>query len=338
VRVSVCPDTTSLQDTTCKAYPNGHFKPTGILHDYGESQRMYFGLITGSQQNNLEGGKLRRNVGDFAGEINANTGQFRTDVNGIARSIDRLRMIGGAYNGGVTNNLGGDSNWNWGNSNGNCAGTGNEITNGNCRMWGNPIAEMMYESLRYFAGAGTATTRFATGGSATGAGEETTMGLTTDTWKDPYKSTADGGLGYPTCAKPFQTVISDINPSYDGDLPGSVFAGAVTTVNDTPTDIAGFDAAAQGQAIWTHELGGARDVFIGETPTLNDGAPTAKSASSFGNIRGLAPEEPTKTGTYYSASVAHYGRVTDINTAASTQNLSTYSIALASPCPASRSR
>ena len=90
---------------TCKAYPNGHFKPTGILHDYGESERMYFGLITGSQQNNLEGGKLRRNVGNFAGEINANTGQFRTDVNGIARSIDRLRMIGGAYNDGVTNNL-----------------------------------------------------------------------------------------------------------------------------------------------------------------------------------------------------------------------------------------
>ena len=67
VRVSVCPDDTTLQDTTCKAYPNGHFKPTGILHDYGESQRMYFGLITGSQQNNLEGGKLRRNVGNFAG-------------------------------------------------------------------------------------------------------------------------------------------------------------------------------------------------------------------------------------------------------------------------------
>ena len=332
VRVSVCPDDTTLQDSTCKAYPNGHYKPTGILHDYGESERMYFGLITGSQQNNLEGGKLRRNVGNFAGEITANTGQFRTDVNGIARSIDRLRMIGGAYNSG-TNNLTGDSNWNWGNSTGDCAGTGNAISNGNCRMWGNPIAEMMYESLRYFAGAATATSRFATGGSTNGASEETTMGLATDTWKDPYKATANGGLGYPTCARPYQTIISDINPSYDGDLPGSAFTGAVTTVNDTPTEIGGFDAASQGQAIWNHEFGGARNVFIGETPTLNDGAPTAKSASSFGNIRGLAPEEPTKGGTYYSASVARFGRITDINAAASPQNLSTYSIALASPLP-----
>lgn len=332
VRVSVCPDNTALQDTTCKAYPNGHFKPTGILHDYGESERMYFGLITGSQQNNLEGGKLRRNVGNFSSEITANTGQFRTDVNGIARSIDRLRMIGGAYGSG-TNNLTGDSNWNWGNGSGDCAGTGNEITNGNCRMWGNPIAEMMYESLRYFAGAATATSRFATGGSSTGATEETTMGLTTDTWKDPYKTTASGGLGYPVCAKPFQTVISDINPSYDGDLPGSPFAGAVTTVNNTPANIAGFNAATQGQTIWNHEFIGAQSVFIGEVGGVTNGAPTAKSASSFGNIRGLSPEEPTKGGTYYAASVARFGRITDVNAAASPQSVSTYSIALASPLP-----
>ena len=118
VRVSVCPDTEALRDTTCKAYPSGHYKPTGILHDYGESERMYFGLVTGSQQNNLQGGKLRRNVGNFAEEIVANTGQFRTDVNGIARSIDRLRMIGGAYNNSTTNNLNSDSNWSWANNGG----------------------------------------------------------------------------------------------------------------------------------------------------------------------------------------------------------------------------
>ena len=26
------------------------------------------------------------------------------------------------------------------------------INEGECRMWGNPIGEMMYETLRYFAG------------------------------------------------------------------------------------------------------------------------------------------------------------------------------------------
>src|SRR5690606_38525522 len=51
------------------------------------------------------------------------------------------------------------------------------------------------------------------------------------------------------------------------------------------------------------------------------------------NIRGLAPEEPTKQGTYYSASVARFGRNNDVNPAAGPQTVNTYSVALASPLP-----
>ncbi len=345
VRVVTClASSADVRESTCKAYPNGGttlYKPTGILHDYGETQKMYFGLITGSQANNLEGGILRRNMVNFADEIDADTGQFRTDVDGIARSIDRLRMIGGGYNGSVTDNLNGDTNWNWANAangvGGNCASQGDRVlNNGECRMWGNPVAEMLYESLRYFAGAEAATPRFATGGSTQGQSEDTALALPAPTWKDPYKATAAGGLGHQACAKPFQTVISDINPSYDGDLPGSGFTDANTGTGVTPASIGTFDARAQGDAIWGQEpeLGGSRNVFIGEvagTPT--DGAPTAKAASSLGNIRGLAPEEPTKGGTYYSASVARFGYLNDINAAAGAQNLATYSIALASPLP-----
>ncbi|TDK33703.1 PilC/PilY family type IV pilus protein [Luteimonas terrae] len=334
VRVLACPGTPALRDDTCKAYgsgPNPFYKPTGILHEYGENQKMYFGLITGSQRNNLEGGVLRRNVSNFADEVNAQNGTFRNNVDGIVRNIDRFRMIGGGYNGGVTNNLDSDANWSWSNNNGNCP-TPNEsqpLGNGQCRMWGNPIAEMMYESMRYFAGAGAATPRFATGGSSQGGTEETTMGLTTETWQDPYRKNG----GYPSCARPYQTVISDINPSYDGDLPGSPFAGAVVDRGVTPDSIARFNAATEGQAIWDAEFGGSRQVFIGESAGVTDGAPTVKTATSFGNIRGLAPEEPTKNGTYFAASVARFGRTNDINAAGGLQNLSTYSIALASPLP-----
>ena len=42
-------------------------------------------------------------------------------------------------------------------------------------------------------------------------------------------------------------------------------------------------------------------------------------ATSFGNIRGLAPEDPTKQGGYYSASVAYYGHETDLNAVAGDQ-------------------
>lgn len=336
VRVQACPADANLQDASCRRYPSGVYKPTGILHDYGESGRMMFGLITGSQRNNLEGGVLRRNVVDFRSEINADTGQFRTDVNGIVRNLDRLRMIGGAYNGGVTNNLTSDANWNWSGGTGGCPSIGHRaINNRECRMWGNPVGEMLYESMRYFAGAAAPTPRFADApeGSA-GVNEEATMGLTMEAWRDPF-APAPAGLGHLSCARPHQTIISDINPSYDGDLPGSPFAGAITSTGVTPPTLAGFHAANEGQAIWNHQFGaGSREVFIGQIGNaVSDGAPTAKAASSLGNIRGLAPEEPTKMGTFFSASVARFGRVNDVHPAPGNQRISTFAVALASPLP-----
>ncbi len=328
VRVQVCAaGSAALNDASCKLYPSGNFKPTGILHDYGESEKMYFGLITGSQFNNLQGGVLRKNISNFAEEINAADGTFKAGV-GIANTLSRLRMIGGAYGGGTTNNLNADSNWSWAGGTGNCPSVGDRsIVNGECRMWGNPIAEMMFEGMRYFAGAAAATARFSTGGATQGHAEETTMGLSQDTWKDPYVAAG----GFSSCARPFQTVISDINPSYDSGLPGSAFDTAIAA----DSSVAGFNASGQGSAIWNHEFGaGARNVFIGQVGATTDGAPTAKSASSFGDIRGLSPEEPTKGGTYYAASVARYGYLNDLNPrAAGDQKLGVYAIALASPLP-----
>src|SRR5690606_677332 len=280
VRVKVCPDDEALRDSSCRAYPNGHYKPTGILHDYGMTQRMYFGLITGSQPNNLEGGVLRRNISNFADEINPQTGQIRTNVNGIVRTLDHLRMIGGGYND-TSDNTNSDSNWNWANGTGNCPSIGDRaLANGECRMWGNPIAEMLYEAMRYFAGAGAGTARFLPdAGRAEGRAEEITMKLTTAAWKDPYAPIADGGGGFPFCARPFQTVISDINPSYDGDLPGTAWGNAA--LNDVnPASLAPFNASTEGAAIWGQEFGGERNVFIGEVGSTTDGAPTAKAASS----------------------------------------------------------
>ena len=336
VRVLSCPDSNAAyRETTCKGYPNGQYKPTGILHDFGETERMYFGLITGSQFNNLEGGVLRRNMANFSSEIDSNTGIFDPDVLGIVNTINRLRMIGGGYAGGTVDNLNSNSNWNWANGTGNCVSQGyRALNNGECRMWGNPLAEMVYESMRYFAGAATPTTRFSSGGGTQGVGEETTMELEQETWKDPYASADDGGGGFLACSRPFQTLISDINPSYDGDLPGSPFTGAITSTNNNPTSISSFNAASEGQTIWNDEFGaGSREVFIGDVANTTDAAPTAKTASSFGNIRGLSPEEPSKGGTYYTASVARFARNTDLNAVTGDQSLSTYAIALASPLP-----
>ena len=55
--------------------------------------------------------------------------------------------------------------------------------------------------------------------------------------------------------------------------------------------------------------------------------------TSFGNIRGLAPEEPTKEGSYYSGSVAYYGATHDVNSVTGDQKVQTFAVALASPLP-----
>jgi type IV pilus assembly protein PilY1 len=308
VRVAVC--VSGYEESNCQQYTGGGYKPIGLLQEFGENESMYFGLITGSYLRNTSGGVLRRRMDSIANEINAN-GTFKTAVAdaGVIASLNRLRVTGFR------------SNYEYA-----CGfnAAARPINEGECQMWGNPIAEMMYESLRYFAGLGAPTSDFDID---FGAGEESQLpngGLPVADWDNPY----DSASGFPYCAKPFQTVVSDINPSYDTDqLPGTAFGGFTG-------DLPGLNVAALGQTIWTGEFGGAKNVFIGDVAGVTDGAPTSKSVSSFGNIRGLSPEEPTKRGGYYAASVAYHGLVNDINpTARDPQNVKTYAVALASPLP-----
>ena len=95
---------------------------------------------------------------------------------------------------------------------------------------------------------------------------------------------------------------------------------------------------AKGQELWNLEFGASasKDIFIGQVGTNYDGAPTAKNASSFGNIRGLAPSDPTREGSYYSASISNFGLLNDLNPVYRNNQklgMGTYSIALAAPLP-----
>jgi type IV pilus assembly protein PilY1 len=316
VRAKVCDSSVGLEDN-CRAYVNNTttiYKPIGLLQDFGENDAMKFGLITGSYSKNTDGGVLRSAIGSIKNEIDLTNGTFKTDVSGIITTLNRLHATG--FKSDYSYNCG----WI----------TTRAINAGDCQMWGNPIAEMMYESLRYFAGKTGPTSAYSI---AFGAGEEANLvggGLPVATWDsntNPYRTGSN-----PSCSKPFETVISDINPSYDTDkLPGipSQF-GSFTG------DLSGLNVSTLGQSIWNGEFGSgaSKNVFIGEVAGVTpDSAPTAKTATSFGNIRGLAPEEPTKQGGYYSASVAYYGHNTDLNGATGSQKLTTFAVALASPLP-----
>jgi type IV pilus assembly protein PilY1 len=314
VRVEVC--VPGLLESNCRLYPSGAYKPIGLLQQYGENDAMRFGLLTSSYQRSKSGGMLRKPVGTLSSEINiTGDGTYRTgsgayrDPNGIIATLDKLRAAG--YNrytsqGGVYYLPG--------------LVTTRPFNNGEFGgMWGNPIAEMMYETLRYYAGRTGPIAAFDYGSGTT---FDSQLGLPrVSSWSNPY------GSGAASCAKPFMTVISDINASYDSnELPGSSFGGAADTLG-------GLNVASEANDIWNHEFGGTRSLFIGQSGIDYDGAPSPKTASSFATLRGLAPEEPTKQGSYYAASVARFGLRTDISSAGGQQRVQTFAVALASPLP-----
>jgi len=310
VRVDVC--VSGMLEDNCKPYTGGGStvnKPTGLLHDYGENNRMMFGLLTGSYRHNTQGGVMRKDITSFTNEVNPTTGQFTNTV-GIVRTLDRLITTG------FRNDYSYEPGWSgaW--------ITTRPINDGEINMWGNPVAEMMFEGLRYFAGL-SPTSAFSSG--ASGSIDSTLNLPNLASWADPYDT-------YPRCSKPFMTVVSDINPSYDTDyLPGVAAAFGSGATSDLPNTL---NVSSIGDLIWNDEIGGSRSIFIGQSGSTYDGAPTAKTATSFSNIRGLAPEEPTKNGGYYAASVAYHGRTNDSsNTAAGDQNVNTFAVALASPLP-----
>jgi len=300
VRVKVCDPTVGLEDN-CRIYPNGKYKPVGLLQEFGENNSMLFGLLTGSYVNSLQGGVLRKNISSITDEINLTTGQF-SNVNGIISTLNKLTIT----------NYGTDYIY---------ANCGNVVTrsinNGECEMWGNPVGEMMYEAVRYFAGKAAPTAAFTYSSGL----DASTLGLPKPAWVDPY-------VTYPYCSKANMVVISDLYPTYDSNyVPGSYF-------NSISGDLTpALNAASLGQTIFTGEGLSSVLAFIGQSGSVKDGAPTPKIVTSFGNIRGLAPQDTNAEGSYYSASVAYYAWINDLNPAQGIQNVKSWIIALSSPKP-----
>ncbi|WP_426148397.1 hypothetical protein [Polaromonas sp. DSR2-3-2] len=303
VRVEVC---TNTYKEGCKQYGT-KYKPIGLLHDYGENNSMLFGLITGSYDKNMSGGLLRKVVSSFADEVDSSTGIFASNAK-IVGTFDRLRIRD-------FNNTKTDQSYKGGWL------TTSAMAEGNFPDWGNPIGEMMYEGVRYFAGKNAATSDYTSTGTI-----DRQVGLSTVPWDDPYTSTSAAKA--PWCAKANFLTISDINPSFDSDqLPGSSFASF-------SGDLTGLNVTTEGGTITAVESQITGKRFIGESDSAYDSAPTAKNVTSLGKIRGLAPEEPTKQGSYYSASVAYFAKRTDLRSdLRGIQNIDTYSVALASPLP-----
>ncbi len=328
VRVQVCDTNYLTSNTNCRPYTDSDpatddsYKPVGLLQRYGETDKMLFGLISGSYNDpkNMQGGVLRKNIESFQDEVDPQTG-ILTDTLGIARTIDRFRIVD--FNMGTNYQYQGG----WLTTKSMVDPSAPSFPD-----WGNPIGEMMYESLRYFSGLTDPTSDFMP--TLTGGNERVTLRdyhgssyleLPAPVWSDPYTRVENPAL---YCSPGAQLIISDVNPSYDTTfVPGSTFSGF-------SGDIAGLNAATEADAIWAQEHGGSSQHFIGQVGGDYDGAPSAKTVSGFGNIRGLAPSEPTKQGGYYSAGIARYAFENDLrDDLVDKQDINTFVVALASPLP-----
>lgn len=323
VRAEVCKTPFTNE---CKFYPNGttgSYKPIGLLHEYGENEAMLFGLMTGSYDKHMSGGRLRKVISSFANEVNPTTGQFLVGSAPIVDTFNNLR-IRGFNQSSATNEYWKSSPY---------ADSAKAATEGQLVDWGNPIGEMMMEGARYFAGAKAPLSAFDASNERT---IDAQVGLTSATWDDPYENR-------PYCSRANFLVISDVNPSFDSNQ----VRGAVSTFSSSISGtniISSLDAETYSNLITGIEAGTATSSitglrFIGQSGTLYDAAPTPKNVTSLANIRGLAPEEPTKQGSYYSAAVAYWAKsvgVRTLTTPAQTSvpvTVDSYVVALSSPLP-----
>ncbi len=353
VSVEVCKASPGYE-SNCRAYKDNAsttlYKPAGLLQKYGEGDGskvcsklftkpcasnsdcnsategfcidkapMYYGLMSTSYAKNTSGGILRKNFGSLSDEINKFgstnllNGIFSTTVtNGIIKTFE-------AFSGTVGYRF---SDWTYQDATGGTCGwiTNAPIAEGQCREWGNPIGEMMYESLRYFAGAGSATSAFDT------ASPDSGISLPHPSWGYSAGCASPPCKPYevmPSCARPFMLVLSDEYTSFDDDqLPGSGIA--------VGSPFPQLNVKTLADAIGTAEGIAGHNWFIGESGTTNDFICSSKSVSNLSNIKGLCPMEPTKRGSYYSSAVAYYGK-TKMKDDTTKPNADTFVVALTSP-------
>lgn len=319
-RVEVC--VSGLVGTEkCKQYPNGNYKPVGLLQEFGDDGQIKFGLFTGSYDENLSGGVLRKNAKSFATEVNVTTDGTFKNVNGIVSNLDALRVYGYKYN--SSNPYGDGDNCTWGLSG---------ITEGECRSWGNPMSEIYLESLRYLAGL-TPQQDFQGNGSA-----EAALGLTVATW--PAQDTSDN----------IEPLLDSSN--YCTRLNVLNFNVASSSYDDDDMDTVGGLGAAENAGQLTDKVGAGEGIngnqwFVGNVDGGEDNdLCSAKTVGGLGDIYGICPAAPSKYGTYLMSGVAWYAHTNPIRSDISIPDkapqsikdsaltVRTYGVALAANVPA----
>jgi len=309
VRVKAC--VTGKLESNCAAYGSSTiiYKPRGLFQEFGlpvtgaSSARVEFALITGSYDQNLKAGALRRNMGDLEDEVDPTTGRFCHSAASVCAS---------SLTDGRTPGAGGikalDSIILYGRGGSNYAGSNvqlpSEMTNGTLPAWGNPIGEMVIQALQYYAGLTSTNPSTTT--------NDTAKGLPVKTWNDPLDSTSTLGLarkskyGNPICRSMNVLALSSSALSFDGDDADTAFA---TLPNRSRGNLSAF----------TDAIGVAEDVQgkLKSVGSVTGGFGEECSAKLLGGlslVSGVCPEAPAVGGTFKVAGAALYANTNRIRT------------------------
>tara|TARA_R110001583_G_scaffold26571_7_gene95845 strand:+ start:10731 stop:15644 length:4914 start_codon:yes stop_codon:yes gene_type:complete len=315
-RIEVCKSDALIGSENCKKYPSGNYKPIGLVQKYGDDGIVNFGLMTGTYGKNKSGGVLRKNVGPTSDEINTTTdGTLKTTptAGSIIGTLNSLRLYGYSHNQGYYNSsaTGGD----------NCEWSMSSFNNGDCSNWGNPVAEILSECYRYYAGK-SANPAFLADDSGRFSN------LKTASWVDPLSTVNE-------CAKLNVIMLNASSISYDAD-----------ELDQFDTDFSAdssssVDSEALTKAIGDDEGITGEQFFVGENGIAGDGSNqlcTAKTVSNLGKVEGTCPDAPRLEGSYKIAGVAHYAHSNDIRKSGATalageQTVTTYGVALSPSVP-----
>ncbi|GKS94260.1 PilC/PilY family type IV pilus protein [Acidovorax sp. SUPP2825] len=287
-RVQVCNATSGvLQDVRaaynlCRQYPNGNYKPTGVIQKYSDQMRLAaFGYLmdqTASYNNGRYGGVLRAPMKYVGGKTFSTTGQDNTPTGGNPNAEWNANtgvfLANPDNDTSQTPNISGVINYL------NKFGRTGTVP-GRYKIY-DPVGELHYETIRYLQGLQPS--------------NAATSNITSDmydgypvyvNWTDPYDNRSNAS-DY-SCLKNNVVVIGDIN-THDGNrLPTPSAANNIPDINAWRSTVQAFER--------------------NQTTTYQDGQNVARTT---GNPNGANSNVPTGTQTSQIMGSAYWSHTHDI--------------------------
>ncbi len=337
VRVEVCGGDASLREENCEFFTNANgdaiFKPTGILQDRGLDGQVHWGLMSGSYKKNLSGGVLRKNISNIVDEIVTEGTADNPIITGIFKNQNPLSAADAPAKGGIVSAINSFRivDWVFGSNGGNDQSRGTYIPRDNCKWgepgfdeadcknWGNPFSAIMYESYRYFSGAGATVT--------VPGSNDILPHLNSVAWESTL---SDDNY----CANLNVIGFNASTVSYD---PASL--DNVSSFSGGSASPASGDAVSKNAADITRDIGQDSGLYDGADYFIPDASNenltcTSSGISDLSAVSGTCPNAPRLQGSYSVAGLAQLARFADINPdVKNSQLVKTYGVSLAPALP-----